>query len=428
MGTIKKVFKNKEVMLKILFTLGMLVIYKVLTMIPSVKGGVELFSASESTGFIGIINSFTGDALRTYSIVALGISPYITASIIVELLQMDIIPALAEWKEEGEEGRKKLTQLTRYLGIAVALIQAIVTTFALSSTIFQYGRTSFLGLMAVSITLTAGAALCIWIADLITQFGVGNGTSLLIVAGIVISFPDSLKQLFSEIIGTEVKFSAYLTAGLTLLLFFVIIIGVVFMESSQRNIQIQYSNRPSAAKFQGSSDSNFPIKLNSASVIPVIFASTLLGIPGTIIYYAGLNTSHPVLYAWLSQVFSSTAVIGYVLYVLLIFFFAIFYTFLQINPQKTAEDLQQRGAYIPGYRPGVETEQYLSKVLFNTTLFGALYLVVVASLPTLSKMLGASSAIEIGGTSIMIVVGVAIETARQIKTDVQDQKYAGFLS
>lgn len=425
METIKKVFKNKEEMLKILFTLGIFLVYKICTMIPAVDG-VQLFASSDASGFIGIINSFTGDALRNYSIVALGIGPYITASIIVELLEMDIIPTLAEWREEGEEGRKKLSQLTRYLGIVIALIQSIAMTFGMSSTIFQYGRTSFLGLFAVSITLTAGAAFTIWLADLITQFGVGNGTSLLITIGIIISFPENIRTLISDITGEGVKWNAYVSAGLSLLFFFVILIGIVFLEGSQRKVQIQYANRPSSAKFQGASDSSFPIKLNSASVIPVIFAATLMGIPLTIIGYVGMNQSGGA-YMWLSQIFSSSAVLGYVIYVLLIFFFAVFYTFLQINPQKTAEDLQQRGAYIPGIRPGYDTEQYLTKVIFNTTLVGAIYLVVVASLPSIASMLGASSAIEIGGTSMMIVVGVAIETARQIATDVQDQKYEGFL-
>ena len=425
METIKKVFKNKEEMLKILFTLGIFLVYKICTMIPAVDG-VQLFASSDASGFIGIINSFTGDALRNYSIVALGIGPYITASIIVELLEMDIIPTLAEWREEGEEGRKKLSQLTRYLGIVIALIQSIAMTFGMSSTIFQYGRTSFLGLFAVSITLTAGAAFTIWLADLITQFGVGNGTSLLITIGIIISFPENIRTLISDITGEGVKWNAYVSAGLSLLFFFVILIGIVFLEGSQRKVQIQYANRPSSAKFQGASDSSFPIKLNSASVIPVIFAATLMGIPLTIISYVGMNQSSGA-YMWLSQIFSSSAVLGYVIYVLLIFFFAVFYTFLQINPQKTAEDLQQRGAYIPGIRPGYDTEQYLTKVIFNTTLVGAIYLVVVASLPSIASMLGASSAIEIGGTSMMIVVGVAIETARQIATDVQDQKYEGFL-
>ena len=427
MSTIKKVFKNKEEMLKILFTLLIFFVYKVCTMIPAV-GGVELFSTEESAGFIGIINSFTGDALRNYSIIALGVSPYITASIIVELLEMDIIPVLAEWRDEGEEGRKKLSQLTRYLGIIIGFIQAIAMTFGMSSTIFQYGRTSFLGMMAVAITLTAGSALSIWFADLITQYGVGNGTSLLITMGIVISFPGSIKTLISEISGESVKWTQYLSAGISLILFFVILIGIVFMEASVRKIPISYANRPSQAKFQGANDSSFPIKLNTASVIPVIFAATIMGIPLTIVQYTNLGIKAPGAYNWLTQIFSSSAILGYVIYVLLIFFFCIFYTFLQINPKKTAEDLQKRGAFISGYRPGEETEAYLSKVLFNTTLFGAIYLVVIASLPTLAALLGASSAIEIGGTSLMIVVGVAVETVRQIKTDVQDQKYAGFLS
>ena len=427
METIKKVLKNKEEMLKILFTLGIFLVFKICTMIPAVDD-VQLFSSSESTGFIGIINSFSGDSLRNYSIVALGIGPYITSAIIVELLEMDIVPVLAEWRDEGEEGRKKLSQLTRYLALVIALIQSTAMTFGMSTTIFQYGRTSFLGLMAVSLTLTAGAAFTMWLADLITQFGVGNGSSLLITIGIVIAFPDSIKTLINDITGETVKWTQYLSAGLSLLLFFVLLIGIVFMESSTRNIQIQYANRPTASQFRGANDSTFPIKLNTASVIPVIFAATLMGIPLTIISYIGLKSSNSTAYTWLNEIFSSSAILGYTIYALLIFFFTIFYTFLQINPQKTAEDLQKKGAYIPGYRPGYETEQYLTKVLFNTTLIGALYLLVVASLPTLATMLGASSAIEIGGTSIMIVVGVAIETAHQISTDVQDQKYAGFLN
>ncbi len=427
MDTIKKVFKNKEEILKILFTLLIFFIFKICTMIPAVDN-VELFSSSDSQGFVGIINSFSGDALRNYSIVALGINPYITSSIIIQLLEMDVVPTLTEWREEGEEGKKKLSQLTRYLAIIIAVIQSVAMTFGMSSTIFQYGRTSFLGLMAVSITLTAGAALTMWFADLITQFGVGNGTSLMITIGILIAFPGSIENLVSDITGESVVWTQYLSAGLSLLLFFVILIGIVFMESSVRNIQIQYSNRPASYKFKGANDSTFPIKLNTASVIPVIFAATLMGIPLTIIQYTGMSTSAPVWYEWLNEIFSSDAILGYAIYALLIFFFTLFYTFLQINPQKTAEDLQKRGAYIPGFRPGFETEQYITKVLFNTTLIGAVYLVVVASIPTLSTMLGASSAIEIGGTAIMIVVGVAIETARQIKTDVQDQKYAGFIS
>jgi preprotein translocase subunit SecY len=424
--TLKRVFQNKEELKKILFTLLIFLVYKICTMIPAVPG-VELFSSSDSTGFIGIINSFSGDSLRSYSIVALGIGPYITSSIIVQLLEMDIIPTLAEWRDEGEEGKKKLSQLTRYLAIVIALVQSVAMTFGMSSTIFNYGRTSFLGLMAVSLTLTAGAAFIMWLADLITQFGVGNGASLLITIGIIISFPEQISTLFSGLGSESAVAKDYVVAGLTLLLFFVILIGVVFMEGSTRNIKLQYSNRPSEYKFRGQSDSTFPIKLNSAGVIPVIFAATLMGIPLTIISYVGLQSSHVGLYNWLYQIFSSSAVIGYVVYVALIFFFSIFYTFLQINPQKVAEDLKNKNAFIPAVRAGYETEQYITKVLFNTTLFGAIYLVIVASLPTLASLIGASSAIEIGGTSIMIVVGVAIETVNQISTDVQDQRYAGFI-
>lgn len=423
MDTIKKVFKSKEMLLKIGFTLLVFFIFKLCTLIPAISYGTQIFSVDESQGFLGILNSFSGDALRNYSIVALGIGPYITASIIIELLQMDIIPVLKEWREEGEVGKRKLGALTRYAGLGIAFVQALAMTFGLSSTLFPAGQTTFISLTAIAITLTAGTALMMWLADQITLRGVGNGSSMLIVAGILISFPDNVETLFT---GLSNEWTGYLKAGLTLLMFFVVLIGIVFMEAAVRKIPIQYSNRPGAAKFQGSSESSFPIKLNTASVIPVIFASTIMGIPLTILSFVAKDSSSHS-YQWLNQVFNSSNVIGFAIYMILTFVFTIFYTFLQLDPKKTAEDLQKQGAYIPGYRPGLETETYLTKVIFKTTMVGGLYLCLVAALPTIATMLGASSAISIGGTSLLIVVGVAIETVRQIKTDVQDQRYSGFL-
>ncbi len=433
MDTIKRVFKNKEVMKKILFTLIAFLIFKLATRItiPLVNKDVlaSLFSGTDS-GFLGIVNAFTGDALMNYSIIALGISPYITASIIVQLLQMDIIRPLKEWSEEGETGKQKLNQLTRYVAIGLAFAQSIAMSFAFTDAIFIVGidEGNFLIFTFIALVMTAGTAFAMWLADQITLHGVGNGSSMLIAAGILISFPNSIISLVEDyIVSGTYAWKGYLIVGAVLLVFIIILVAITFMEQAVRKITIQYSNRPAAAKFQGRTDSNFPIKLNTASVIPVIFASTLLSIPNTILQYipSVSNTSFGL---WLSELLTYNRPLGFVVYIILIFVFSIFYTFLQIKPDKTAEDLQKQNAYIPGVRPGAETEAYLTKTLYKVTIVGALYLIVIATLPILATAIfGLPSYIQIGGTSLLIVVGVAIETTRQIETDVQDKDYSGFI-
>jgi preprotein translocase subunit SecY len=449
METIKKIFKNKEILKKIGFTLLAFLVFKLLTYVtmPLIDAS-SLSSLFDNSGFLGIVNSISGDALRNYSIVALGISPYITASIIVQLLQMDIIPVLKEWGEEGEVGRQKISRLTRYLAIALAFIQALAMTFAFHNSqdqLFLGSVTSWVGpnqglwflvYFYIAVILTAGTAFMIWLADQITLKGIGNGSSMLIVAGIIISFPGTIASLMQYYIadpngalGTNVfasqgSFVGYVLFGVSILMFIVVLVGITYMQVAVRKIPIQYANRPGSAKFKGKSESNIPIKLNTASVIPVIFASIILSLPSTIFQYINIGAGAS---NWINQIFSYNQPIGFVLYIVLIFIFTFFYSFILVKPEQIAENLNKQNAYIPGVRPGFETESYITKVLFRVTVIGAIYLVVIASLPIITSMVLGHTYAQIGGTSLLIIVGVALETAKQIETDTQEKAYAGFM-
>ena len=452
METLKKVLQNKAVLKRIGFTLLAFLVFKLLTYVtmPLIDAS-SLTSLFDNSGFLGIVNSISGDALRNYSVIALGISPYITASIVIQLLQMDIIPVLKEWSEEGEVGRAKIARVTRYLAMALGFVQALAMTFAFHSsqaTLFITGVNDwataggrnlwFLVYFYIGLVLTAGSAFMIWLADQITMKGIGNGASMLIVAGIVISFPGTITSLISYYItGTlpngvyanQGSLGAYILFAVSILMFVVVLVGITYMQEATRKIPIQYANRPAGSKFSGKSESNIPIKLNTANVIPVIFASIILSLPSTIFTYIQWGTSNAASSAqnWLNQIFTYSEPIGFFLYMVLIFVFSFFYSFILINPEKTADNLQKQNAYIPGYRPGAETESYVTKVLFRVTVIGALYLVVVASLPIITSIVLGHSYAQIGGTSLLIIVGVALETARQIETDTQEKTYAGFM-
>jgi preprotein translocase subunit SecY len=449
METIKKIFKNKEVLKKIGFTLLAFLVFKLLTYVtmPLIDAS-SLSSLFDNSGFLGIVNSISGDALRNYSVIALGISPYITASIIVQLLQMDIIPALKEWSEEGEVGRQKISRLTRYLAIALAFVQALAMTFAFHNSQDQLFIGSvaswvgpntglwFLVYFYIAIVLTAGTAFMIWLADQITLKGIGNGSSMLIVAGIIISFPGTIASLVQyyisdpnsalagNVFAGQGQFSGYLLFGISILMFVIVLVGITYMQVAVRKIPIQYANRPGSAKFKGKSESNIPIKLNTASVIPVIFASIILSLPTTIFQYINVGNSAS---NWINQIFAYNQPIGFVLYIILIFVFTFFYSFILVKPEQIAENLNKQNAYIPGVRPGSETESYITKVLFRVTVIGAIYLVVIASLPIITSMVLGHTYAQIGGTSLLIIVGVALETAKQIETDTQEKAYAGFM-
>ncbi|HAQ57164.1 MAG TPA: preprotein translocase subunit SecY [Acholeplasmatales bacterium] len=453
METLKRLFKNKDVLKRLGFTLIAFLVFKLLTYVTMPLINPEsLTDLFENSGFLGIVNSISGDALRNYSIIALGISPYITASIVIQLLQMDIIPVLKEWAEEGEVGRAKISRLTRYLAIGLAFVQAIAMTFAFrgsENSLFEYGvadwATSggrnlwFLVYFYIAVVLTAGTAFMIWLADQITLHGVGNGSSMLIVAGIIISFPGTIASLIqyyiadpagalgANISAVQGEFAGYVLFGVCILLFIVVLVGITYMQGASRKIPIQYANRPAGSKFAGKNESNLPIKINSANVIPVIFASILLSLPNTIFSYIEWGENAAGIQNWLGQIFAYDQPIGFAIYIVLIFVFTFFYSFIIIKPEDIAENLQKSNAYIPGVRPGFETESYITKTLFRVTVIGALYLVVVASLPIIASMALGHDYAQIGGTSLLIIVGVALETARQIETDTQDKVYAGFM-
>lgn len=422
---------SKKILLMILFTALFLLIYRFGAQI------IMPFISAEALGtdglgdkMFGFLDVFTGGALSNFSILALGISPYITSSIVIQLLQMDIIPQLKEWSEEGETGKQKLSQLTKYVALGLAFVQSLTLTIGIGTNYqdVYLGNSPFI-FVYLALIATAGTAFSMWLAEKITAKGIGNGSSMLIVTGILASFPQMMMELWTQFITDSGKFVDVVKFFAIILLLILIIVAIAFMEAAQRKIPIQYANRPAAATFRGKSESNIPIKLNSASVIPVIFASTLMSLPTLIITIADLDVTAGVGY-WLNQIFSTTETIGFIVYIILIFVFSFFYAFLQINPEKMAENLQKNNAYIPGVRPGEETASYLARVLFKITMVGATYLSLVAVIPIIisSAFKLTSSAIQIGGTGLIIVVGVAIETYKQLKTQMQEKQYRGFIN
>ncbi len=437
MDTIKAVFKNKSLMKKIVFTLMVFLIYRFATFIhvPLINPAVisQVFEDRfGDAGFFGIMDAFTGNALSNYSIIALGIGPYITASIVINLLQMDIVPILKEWSEEGETGKRKINQLTRYLALGLAFVQALGMTYGFALTgdsIFDIGvEPTFLTYTYLALIMTAGTAFLLWLADQITLKGIGNGTSMIIVAGILAGIPGMFASLFGEYItGPNTGGMEYMIFGIVVLMYLLIIVGVTYMQSATRNIPVQYSNRPTSSKFKGKSGSNIPLKINSAGVIPVIFAVTILSLPQTVLSFIPQITDSAI-GTWLTEMFNYQRPLGYVVYATLIVVFTFFYSFVQINPEKISNNLQKQNAFVPGVRPGIETENYISKLLFRITIIGAFYLLLVASLPIfVGAIFGLPPYIQIGGTSILIVVGVAIETTKQIRNDVQGKSYSGFI-
>ena len=417
------------------FTLIVLFLYKLLTFIPIPlvdTQGMRDFFASDSEGFLSILNTFSGNALSNFSIMALGISPYITSSIVIQLLQMDIVPIFKEWSEQGEVGKQKLNKVTRYVAIALGAIQGLLLLLGLSSSRDGIIINEAIGKVPVwlaytymTISISAGCALILWLADLITRKGIGNGTSMIIVAGIITSLPSAATQLWTTYVQVNgawaTEWTNYLKFSIIVLLYIGVIFGTVYVELAMRKIPVQYANR------QGKTDSNIPMKLNSSGVIPVIFASTLMSIPLTVISVLNMNAETGA-GKWLKICFSSSEPIGFILYILLIYLFTFFYAFMMINPEKIADNLQKQNAYIPGVKPGEETEAFVARLLFKITVIGATFLTILAVIPIITSWIfNLPSAVTIGGTSLLIIVGVAIETTKQVETEATEKSYSGFI-
>ncbi len=431
MYRIKAIFSNVQLLKRIGITLALLFIFRITTWIPIPL--IDTSSISEfisGNDFLAILNNFTGNALGRFSIMAMGISPYITASIVVQMLQMDIVPVLKEWSEQGETGKQKLNKLTRILGLVLAFVQSLVLLLGLgvagSEFLPDILSPSPILYIYMSLVVTAGAAFAMYIADLITRKGIGNGTSLLIVAGIITSLPSMITLLWGKYITNGNGGWDIVLFIAVILIYLAVLLGVTFLELAKRRIPIQYANRQSG---QGKTTSDLPIKLNTAGVIPVIFASTILSIPLSISGMFGLNTSSS-LGSWLDQIFNYQQPIGFVLYIGLIVVFTFFYSFLMLNPEKVADNLSKSNAYIPGVRPGLDTQNYIAKLMFKITLLGTVYLVILAAMPIVTAIVFGfnsqeSQAIVLGGTSLLIVVGVAMETTNQIETEANNQEYKG---
>lgn len=407
--------KNKDIRKRILFTLFGLLVFALGTTIP--VPGTE--GALSSLGLWELYNAIGGGALKRFSIFALGVMPYISASIITGILQMDIVPYFTELKESGEQGRQKINQINRYLGIAIAFVQgfAMAFTFVKGASTLEY--------MKISLILTGGTALLLWLGDQMTQKGIGNGISLIIMAGIINTVPKMFIDSFDSLVTSRTGslFIGIVSFILFILLYLVIIIGIVYEECSERRIPIQYSNR--TASSYGQKQNYIPFKLNSAGVMPVIFASVFLSIPS---FIAGILGDSSKFSVFVSKYIDYSSVTGFILYIVLIFIFGFFYTNMQINPKELAKNLNKSGGYIPGIRPGGETEKYIKKILNRITLIGSVFIAIIAGLPIIFSSFintGLPASARIGGTGLLIVVGVAIETYRQLESSLINRNYKG---
>ena len=405
--------RNKDLRKRILFTLGALAIFIIGTNVK-IPGTKEVTS---DLGFLELLNVIGGGALKNSSIFALGVMPYISASIVIQLLQMDIIPYFSDLAKEGYAGRRKLNRITRYIGILVAFIQG----FGLAFSLLGSGAATF-DYIQVAIILTAGTAFLLWLGDQITQKGVGNGLSLIIMAGIVVSIPYMMKEAFSTfVLGNENLFIGIITFIIYLAIYLAIVVGIVFISESERRIPIQYANKTTSS--YGGKQTYIPFKVNAASVMPVIFASAIISIPQLIAKFV-TNEGYQ---SFVSKYMNYNTTAGLLIYLALIILFSYLYTILQFRPEEISKNLQQNGGYIPGIRPGVETKKYITQVLLRTTTFGTIFLVIIAALPILFQNYSSvnNTNISIGGTGLLIVVGVALETYKQIESVLDQKEYKG---
>ena len=407
-ASFKQIFKpkNRDLLKRILFTLAALFVFKIGTSIfvPGVdKTGISGMS------FLEIMDAMSGGAFSNASIFALGVSPYITAQIVIQLLSADIVPYLSELSKQGGVGRRKLNQITRIAGIALAFVQGYMYSYA------YIGNGNAMDYMTYSLILASGTALVMWIGDQITAKGIGNGISLIIMAGIINVLPGMFKNLWIELFAKGflgiVIFLAFV------LVFVAIIVGVIYVETAERRIPIQYANKSTSALGK---QNYIPFKLNSAGVMPVIFASALLSIPQIIA--SVIKNESFTLFA--QKYLSYTNGTGLVLYIVLILAFAYFYTFMQLKPKEMADNLNKNGGYIPGIRPGKETTDYIKTVLKRITIVGAVFLTTLSVLPILfDKVSNLTTTIAISGTGLLIAVGVALETFKQIESQLVSRSY-----
>lgn len=404
--------KNKDIKKRIGYTLFALFIFAIgnTITVPGMKAVVK------DLGFLEYLNAISGGGLKKFTIFGLGVMPYISASIIVSILQMDIIPYFSDLKNDGAKGRQKLNQITRYLGIIIAFLQGLAMVYA-----FGGKNLSTMEIMKLSIIMTAGTSFLLWLGDRITQKGLGNGISLIIMAGIISTVPKMFIDAFSSlVIDNSSLLIGIVSYAVFVIIYLLLVVAIVFVEESERRIPIQYSNQTTSA--YGAKQTYIPFKLNSAGVMPVILASAVISVPAflaSIIKKEGFTL-------FVEKYLTYTTPVGFIVYILLIFVFGFFYTILQANPEELSKNLNKNGGYIPGIRPGKETTTYIKTVLKRLTLVGTSFLAILAGLPIIfSAISNLPSSVSIGGTGMLIVIGVALETYRQLESSLVNRNYKG---
>ena len=426
--TISNFMRVRDIRSKIIFTLAVLIVFRLGAFIPVPNVDATALQQSNNQ-FIGFLDIFGGGALTQFSIFAMGIMPYITASIIVQLLQMDVVPKFTEWAKQGDVGRRKLAQFTRYFTVVLAFIQAIAMSFGFNqmfggTLIKDDGITTYI---MIAIVLTAGTSFLLWLGEQITAKGVGNGISIIIFAGIVAAIPNAVNQLYATQIqdAGDALFIRLATMALLLIVIIAIIVGVVYVQEALRKIPIQYAKRMTGRQqTTAGQQTHLPLKLNAAGVIPVIFAVAFFITPQQIAAFFGDNSVTRVI----TRVFDYNQPVGMILYVALILAFTYFYAFIQVNPENMADNLKKQGAYIPGIRPGQNTQKYLTSTLYRLTFVGSIFLAAIAVMPIFFiNFANLPQSAQIGGTSLLIVVGVALETMKQLESQLVKRHYKGFM-
>ena len=425
-SSFKAIIKNKDIRNRILFTLFAFLVYRLGSAItvPDVNT-TDLVAGLEDNSLFAMLNLLGGGGLEQFSIFALGVTPYITASIIIQLLSMDVIPPLSELAKSGAKGRKQLDKYTRYLAVIFGFVQSFSLVYGFSSTYTGLieGGATMSKILYIATIFTAGTMFLVWIGDQISTKGIGNGISIIIMAGIVGRLPRQFSSAWTSLIGEDPTGQGIGLFIGYIVVYLIIIVFVTLINTAERRIPIQYTS--SSISLSKQSKSNYlPLKLNSASVIPVIFASSLMMAPLQIASFFASNKVTSVMTDWLGM----RTWYSLVIYVLLILFFTFFYTKMQVNPEKIAENLGKSGAYIPSVRPGKETENYVNRVLSRLTTLGSVALALVAVLPHLMPLIWSemNTSMALGGTGMIIVVGVAIETVRQIQGLITQKSYKNY--
>ncbi|MBR6889424.1 MAG: preprotein translocase subunit SecY [Clostridia bacterium] len=416
--TLKNAWKIADLRKKILCTLGMLLIYRLLCYVPTPGVNTSLIaSALERYSLLGFINSMTGSDLSNYTIMAMGITPYINASIIMQLLCV-AIPKLEEMQKEGEEGRKKIAQITRYVTVGLGFVQAIALTIGLHAN----ATNGFLGLITIGFCLAAGTAIAMWMGERITENGIGNGISLLIFAGIISNLARSVGTNIYNIF-THPEAVSIPAVIASLVVFIILVVGIVLVDLAERRIRIQYAKRMVGRKMYGGQSTHIPLKLNASGVLPLIFANAIMQFPATILAFfpnSGAN-------AWWTAHVSSTHLLYQLIFALMIFGFTFFYSEISFNPVEIAKNIQNNGGMIPGIRQGKPTSDYIKKITHRITMFGAIYLAVLAVIPMIIYSIAGVS-LPFAASSLLIAVSVAMETMRELESQMLMRHYKGFLN